>query len=124
VKKLRPTDAELRILQVLWARGASTVREVQEELGAETGYTTILKLLQIMTEKGLTSRDESQKTHVYRAKQPAQDTRKQLVRDLLERAFSGSAKEMVMQALSAKSSSREELAEIRKMIEEMERKKQ
>jgi BlaI family penicillinase repressor len=123
VKKFRPTDAELRILQALWARGPSTVRQVNEELGSDAGYTTTLKLLQIMTEKGLTRRDESEKTHVYCARRPATETRKQLIRDLLDRAFGGSASEMVLQALSAKSSSREELAEIRKMIEEMERKK-
>jgi BlaI family transcriptional regulator, penicillinase repressor len=118
----KPTDAELRILRVLWECGPSTVREVHEHLGSEGSYTTILKLLQIMSEKGLVKRDQSTRTHIYSVARAATETKKHLVRDLLEKAFSGSAKEMVMQALSAKRTSAGELAEIRKMIEEMERK--
>ncbi len=116
----RPTDSELAILRVLWQRGPSTVRQVNEELGEETGYTTILKLLQIMTEKKLVSRNESERTHIYQARLPEEETQKQLVRDLLERAFSGSAKKLVMQALAATKASPNELAEIRKLIDEIE----
>lgn len=117
----RPTDAELSILRALWRLGPSTVRQVHEALGEETGYTTILKLMQIMAEKGLVTRDESERTHVYHARVPEEETQKQLVSDLLERAFSGSAKNLVMQALSAKRASARELTEIRKMLDEMER---
>jgi predicted transcriptional regulator len=119
----RPTDAELAILRVLWQRGPSTVREVTEALEAErgTGYTTALKLLQIMTEKGLVRRDESERTHVYEPRLTEEATQRQLVGDLLERAFGGSAQQLVVQALSAKRASREELAEIRRLLDELER---
>ena len=122
-KRPRPTDSELSILRVLWDRGASTVREVQEVLNAErpTGYTTVLKLMQIMTDKGLLVRDESQRTHVYRPRVPAEKTRQQLVSDLLERAFEGSADQLVLHALSAKQVSPEELAQIRQLLDEIER---
>src|SRR5687768_8298022 len=115
----RPTDAELAILRVLWARGASTVRQVHENLsqGRPTGYTTALKLLQIMTEKGLVRRDESDRTHVYHARLTEEQTQRQLVRDLVDRAFGGSASKLVMQALAAKRTSAEELTEIRKLID-------
>lgn len=115
----RPTDSELAILRVLWNRGPSTVRQVNEALGEEAGYTTILKFLQIMTEKGLVLRDDSERTHVYECRLPEEETQQQLVTDLLDRAFSGSAKKLVMQALSTKKASAEELAEIRKLIDEM-----
>jgi predicted transcriptional regulator len=117
---LRPTDAELSILRVLWDRGPSTVREVHDALNLErrTGYTTVLKFMQIMFEKGLVERDESQRSHVYRAERSQQSTQKQLVKDLLDRAFGGSAKQLVMQALSAARTSPEELKEIRKLIDE------
>lgn len=120
----RPTDAELAILRVLWDRGPSTVREVTEALQEErgTGYTTALKLLQIMTEKGLVQRDDSQRTHVYRAVAPAEVTQRQLVGDLLERAFRGSTQQLVLQVLSSKKASRAELAEIRQLLDEMEKK--
>ncbi len=120
----RPTDAELAILRVLWERGPSTVRDVTDALQKErgTGYTTALKLMQIMTEKGLVQRDDSQRTHVYQAMAPPEDTQKQLVKDLLERAFGGSAQQLVLQALSSRKASRAELAEIRGLIEEMEKK--
>jgi BlaI family transcriptional regulator, penicillinase repressor len=116
----RPTDGELSILRVLWSRGPSTVRQVQEILGPKTGYTTVLKFMQIMTEKGLLHRDESQRTHVYVAARPAETTQRQLIGDLLERAFQGSAAKLVMQALSSKRASRQELAEIRRLLDEIE----
>jgi predicted transcriptional regulator len=118
----RPTDAELSILRVLWHRGPSTVRQVNEELGEETGYTTILKLMQIMTEKGLVVRDESERTHIYKARLAEEETQRQLISDLLDRAFNGSAQKLVLQALSAKKASASDLAEIRKLLDEMERK--
>ena len=122
-KKLpRPTDGELAILRVLWRRGPSTVRKVMEELNRvqETGYTTVLKLMQIMMEKGLLVREESARTHVYEPAVTEERTQRQLIGDLLERAFSGSSKNLVMRALSAKKASREELAEIRRLLDEME----
>ncbi len=119
----RPTAAELAILRVLWDRGPSTVRDVTAALAAErgTGYTTTLKFLQIMTEKGLVRRNESSRTHVYSATLPAERTQRQLVRDLIERVFAGSAPQLVMQALSAKKASKADLAEIRRLIDEMEK---
>jgi predicted transcriptional regulator len=118
----RPTDGELAILRVLWERGASTVRQVLEELSQSrpTGYTTALKLLQIMTEKGLVLRDESQRTHVYRARLTEGQTQRQLVKHLLERAFGGSAQKLVVQALATKKASRKELDEIRRLLDEIE----
>jgi predicted transcriptional regulator len=114
----RPTDAELAILRVLWARGPSTVREVAQEMDRESAYTTILKFLQIMTDKGLVSRDESPRTHVYEAVLSEGETQRQLVRDLLDRAFDGSAAKLVMQALASKKTSRKELDEIRKLLDQ------
>ncbi len=118
----RPTDAELSILSVLWRRGPSTVRDVHEELVREnaTGYTTILKLLQIMTEKGLVVRDESERAHVYEAAYSEQRTQRQLLTDLAERAFDGSAAKLVMQALSGRKTSAAELDQIRQLLDEME----
>ena len=116
----RPTDAELAILRVLWQRGPSTVRQVLEATGEETGYTTVLKFLQIMTEKGLVTRDDAERTHVYQASLPEASTQRQLIADLLERAFSGSASKLVLQALSAKKASTQELKEIRKLLDKME----
>lgn len=118
----RPTDAELEILNVLWRRGPSTVREVYEVLleGREIGYTTVLKFMQIMSEKGLVSRDESGRTHVYQAQRAQDETQRQLLSDLLDRAFNGSPTKLVMQALSSKKASKEELAEIRRMLDELE----
>jgi BlaI family transcriptional regulator, penicillinase repressor len=119
----RPTDAELAILRVLWQQGPSTVRQVRDVLERSqlTGYTTVLKLLQIMIEKGLVARDESQRTHVYRASRSEGQTQRQLVGDLVHRAFGGSASKLVMQALATKKASADELAEIRKLIENLER---
>src|SRR5690349_6067140 len=108
----RPTDAELAILRVLWTRGPSTVREVAESLGRTGGYTTVLKLLQIMTEKRLVLRDESARTHVYEAAYSEDQTQRHLVSDLLARAFDGSAAKLVLQALAAGKASPEELDEI------------
>src|SRR5688572_14830447 len=119
----RPTDAELAILRVLWQLGPSTVRQVHEVLISRdrpTAYTTALKLLQIMTEKGLVRRDETDRTHIYSTRLTEEQTQRQLVRDLLERAFGGSSTKLVMQALAAKRASSEELSEIRKLIDERE----
>lgn len=118
----RPTDAELAILSVLWQRGASTVREVHDELSRthDTGYTTILKLLQIMTDKGLVTRDESQRAHVYVTRETEQRTQRQLLGDLIDRAFGGSPAKLVMQALSGTKASAEELTAIRQLLEKME----
>lgn len=119
----KPTDSELAILRVLWRLGAATVRAVQDELNQtqETGYTTVLKLLQIMTEKGLVKRDESERSHIYKPAYTEDQVQQQLVGHLLDRAFGGSARQLVMQALAAKKSSPAELAEIRKLIDEMEK---
>jgi predicted transcriptional regulator len=113
----RPTDAELAILRVLWTRGPSTVRAVAESMGRATGYTTVLKLLQIMTEKRLVVRDESARTHVYEAAYTEDQTQRHLVRDLMARAFDGSAAKLVLQALEAGKTSPEEREEIRRLIE-------
>ncbi|MHC5059424.1 MAG: BlaI/MecI/CopY family transcriptional regulator [Planctomycetota bacterium] len=123
--KKNPTPGQLRILQVLWRRGPSTVRQVLEELAREkpTRYTTVLKLMQIMFERGLVTRDESGRSHVYSAASAVDKTRQGLVDDLLERAFGGSAKSLVMHALSGKRSTREELDEIRRYIDDMKRRK-
>ena len=119
----RPTDAELEILKVLWRRGPSTVREVFETLGESktTGYTTVLKTMQIMADKGLVVRDESERAHRYEPAAPEDETQRRLVGDLLRRAFDGSAKKLVMQALSTERASAEELSEIRRMLDELER---
>jgi predicted transcriptional regulator len=115
----RPTDAELAILRILWDRGPSTVRQVHDILGLErtAAYTTALKLLQIMTEKGLVERDERDRTHIYRARLSEETTQRQLVRDLVDRAFGGSSSKLVMQALATKRASVEELKDIRKAID-------
>lgn len=118
----RPTDAELAILRVLWRRGPSTVRHVYEALSQdrEIGYTTVLKLMQIMTEKGLVERDETERTHVYRTSLTREQTQQQLVNDLLEKAFGGSASQLMMQALAARPASADELAQIRRILDELE----
>jgi predicted transcriptional regulator len=112
----KPTDAELGILRVLWSRGPSTVRQVAEVLGREAGYTTVLKLLQIMTEKRLVVRDEAERTHIYEAAFTQDQTQRQLVTDLLDRVFDGSAAQLVLQALATNKTSPEELDEIRKLL--------
>ncbi len=115
----RPTDAELTILRVLWELGPSTVRQVHAVLSRErtTAYTTALKLLQIMIEKGLVRRDETERTHIYHARLSEEQTQRQLIRDLLDRAFGGSSSKLVMQALATRRASAEELGEIRRLIE-------
>jgi len=120
----KPTSAELEILDLLWERGAATVREVYEILNRRkpTLYTTVLKLMQIMHEKGIVERDSSSKAHIYRAKQTQDETQKNLVSDLLEKAFRGSALKLVQHVLETKPTSAEDLAEIRKLIAEAEKK--
>lgn len=121
-KPSKPTDAELAILLVLWQRGPSTVRQVWEELNPKqgTGYTTVLKIMQIMFDKGLLARDESARSHVYRAARSQEQTQREVVGHLLDRVFSGSAPKLVMQALAAKKATRAELAEIRKLLDKIE----
>ena len=116
----RPTDAELSILRVLWERGASTVRQVHEALAdtRDTGYTTTLKLMQIMADKGLVKRNETARTHIYSANAGQEQTQRQLVQDLVDRAFGGSAAQLVLRALSADAASDDELKEIRKLIDD------
>ena len=118
-KTPRPTDAELAILRVLWELGPSTVRQVHDVLMRErpTAYTTALKLLQIMTEKGLVRRDEADRTHIYQTRLTEEQTQRQLLRDLMDRAFGGSSSKLVLQALASKRASSDELAEIRRMLE-------
>ncbi|MBI2421334.1 MAG: BlaI/MecI/CopY family transcriptional regulator [Candidatus Hydrogenedentes bacterium] len=117
----RPTVGELAILNVLWERGPSTVRDVQEALSAErpTGYTTALKLMQIMHEKGLLLRDDARRPHTYRVALEEEKMQRQLVGDLIQRAFGGSASKLIMQALSTKSATPEELEEINQLLKEM-----
>jgi predicted transcriptional regulator len=114
----RPTDSELAILRVLWDRGPSTVRAVHEALvdSRDTGYTTTLKLMQIMADKGLVTRDATERTHVYTARLTQDQTQRQLVADLVQRAFGGSAAALVQQALSAQPTSPDELKKIQKLI--------
>ena len=120
----KPTDAELEILAVLWANGPSTVRAAHEALAKRrpTGYTTALKMLQIMAEKGLVRRDESKRAHVYRAAESREKTQRRLAGDFLERAFLGSAGDLVLGALSARKASKEDLDEIRRLLDEYEEK--
>jgi predicted transcriptional regulator len=119
----RPTDAELAILRVLWDRGPSTVREVHEALSAtqDTGYTTVLKLLQIMTDKGIVVRDESQRAHVYASRLGEQLTQRQLLTDLVDRAFRGSPAKLVLQALAGRRASEQELRDIRALLDQLEK---
>jgi len=123
-KPPRPTDAELAILRVLWDRGPSTVRQVLEELSKvrPIGYTTVLKFLQIMTEKGLVTRDATNRTHVYRPRLTPERTKRQVIKDVLEKVFGGSSAELVAQTLAAGTASAEELRDIRKLLDELERK--
>src|SRR5579862_9634922 len=119
----RPTDAELEILTVLWSRGPTTVREVHEIIAARrpAQYTTILKMLQIMAEKGLVRRDEKQRAHIYAAARPREWTQRQLAGELLQRGFNGSARGLMLGALSARTASKEDLAELRKLLDEYEK---
>src|SRR5262245_21837195 len=115
----RPTDAELAILRVLWARGPSTVREVHTDMARtrSVAYTTTLKTLQVMTEKGLTLREDHRGLHLYRARDGEQETQRRLVTDLLDRAFGGSTSKLVIQALASRRPSPEELREIRRLLD-------
>lgn len=119
----RPTDAELSILRVLWDKGQATVREVHEELSAKKPqvYTTVLKFLQIMTEKGLVRRDESARTHVYRASVPPERLQRSMVKDLVQRLFAGSTQALVQQALGSGKVTPEEISEIRRTLDALER---
>lgn len=117
-----PTDSELSILQVLWTKGPCPVREVWEALGQQTGYTSVLKLLQIMLEKGLVRRDDREMTHVYAAVAPKEETQQKLVSGLVDRAFGGSAGELVLRALAAKPIPAEELRAIRELLAQAEKK--
>ena len=122
-KSDHPTDAELEILRVLWKSGPCTVRDVHAVLSAvrDVGYTTVLKVMQIMLEKGLVTRDDSQKSHVYAAAAEQSRTQKQLVDVLLDKAFNGAADQMVLQALNSRKLSAEEIAAVREMLDEMEK---
>lgn len=118
-KVLKPTDSELEILQVLWERGKATVREVHEELieTKDCGYTTTLKLMQIMFEKGLVTRDDSSRTHIYQANVSREKTQQQLVNKMVNALFSGSHSQLVMQALGSHTPSKEELDEIQQLLD-------
>jgi BlaI family transcriptional regulator, penicillinase repressor len=116
-----PTGAELDILAALWRMGPSTVREVHEAMGKESGYTTTLKQMQLMTEKGLLIRSERFRSHVYEAGYAKEQTQLQIAGDLMKRAFGGSAAGLILGALSAKPASNEELADIRRMLDQFEK---
>ena len=118
-----PSDAELDILAALWRLGPSTVREIHEALGKDSGYTTTLKQMQLMTEKGLLARSERFRSHVYEAGVAKEQTQKQIAADLLKRGFEGSAKNLVLGALSAQPASQQELQEIRQILDEMDKKR-
>jgi len=122
----KPTASELEILRVLWSRGPSTVRDVHEALSEKKslGYTTVLKLLQIMTAKGTVRRNETQRAHVYEAGLPAEQTKRQLAGDMLQRVFEGSASQLMMHALAGRNASREEIEELRRMLDDYERNRQ
>jgi predicted transcriptional regulator len=122
MSSIRPTDFELAVLQVLWKRGDSTVREVYEALGSKGAYTTVLTIMKIMTEKGLIKADRSRTTYVYSVTAPPEIVKGQLVSDFVDRAFGGAAQELVLQALSTASTSKEDLQEIRKLIDKLEEK--
>ena len=119
----KPTASELEILHVLWERGPATVREVHDALAAKKpiGYTSVLKLMQIMTAKGTLRRNEEQRAHVYEAVQPAEKTKRQLAMDVLERVFDGSASDLMMHALAGQKASKEEIEEMRRMLSDYER---
>jgi predicted transcriptional regulator len=122
--KFNPTPSELEILHILWNRGPSTVREIHDELSKakDVGYTSALKFLQIMTTKGLVTRTEDQRAHVYTASDPAETTKQQLATDVLQRVFRGSASQLMQHALQGRRSSKKEIDEIRRLLDEYERK--
>jgi BlaI family transcriptional regulator, penicillinase repressor len=123
INQPRPTDGELEILRVLWQRGDSTVRDVYDALSKTRplGYTTVLKMMQIMADKGLVSRDEDQRAHVYSVRVPQEQTQRQMVRDLLRSAFNDSASQLVMQALASRKTSSKELTQIRQLLDAYDR---
>jgi BlaI family penicillinase repressor len=120
----KPTSSELEILHVLWERGPSTVREVHQTLNEKRpiGYTSVLKLMQIMTAKGTVRRNEEQRAHVYEAVQPEEKTKRDLALDVLQRVFDGSASELMMHALAGQKASKQEIDEMRRLLNEHERK--
>lgn len=122
--KFQPTPSELEILHILWSRGPSTVREIHDELSKEkdVGYTSALKFLQIMTTKGLVTRTEDQRAHIYSANQAAEKTKQQFAADVLKRVFHGSASQLMQHALSGRRGSKKEIDEMRRMLDEYERK--
>jgi BlaI family transcriptional regulator, penicillinase repressor len=119
----KPTASELEILRVLWSRGASTVRQVLDALNEkkDMGYTGVLKLLQIMVAKGTVRRDETERAHVYEARRPAEQTKRQLAGDMLQRVFEGSASQLMLHALAGRPASREEIDELRRILDQHER---
>ncbi len=119
----KPTVSELEILRILWTRGPSTVRAVHEELAGQKaiGYTSVLKLLQIMTTKGTVRRNEEQRAHVYEACLPAEQTKRQIAGDMLQRVFEGSASQLMLHALAGRRTPREEIDELRRLLDEHER---
>ncbi|NCT94757.1 MAG: BlaI/MecI/CopY family transcriptional regulator [Chitinophagaceae bacterium] len=121
VKQIKPTESELEILRVLWDKSAATVREVHEVLSEhkDSGYTTTLKLLQIMFEKGLVKRDDSSKTHIYRANVSRENTQQQLVGKMIDSLFGGSSTQLVMQALGNQTPNKEELEAIQQMLDNL-----
>jgi predicted transcriptional regulator len=123
-KQIKPTESELEILQVLWDKGQATVREVHEELAAikDSGYTTTLKLMQIMFEKGIVKRDDSSKTHIYTANITRESTQKQLVGKMVDSLFGGSSTQLAMQALGTSNPSKDELDELQKMLDQLKNK--
>lgn len=122
-RKPKPTESEQEILQVLWELGPSTVRQVHDAMDSDVRYTTVLKQMQVMFEKGLLLRNESQRSHIYRPKQKAETTQQNLVLDLMTRVFGGATDKLVMQALNSKKTTPEEIAAIRRLLDEMEGKK-
>lgn len=122
IRLQKPTAAELELLRILWAQGPATVRQVHEALGEqrEIGYTSVLKLLQIMTTKGLVRRDETQRAHVYEAQHPATEMKRQLAGDMLRKVFGGSASELMMHALEGRPTSKQELEDLRRLLDEYE----
>jgi len=123
VSTIKPTAGELEILRVLWDRGPSTVRDVREELSRskDVGYTTVLKLLQIMAAKGMVNRNENQRAHVYEARRPADETKRELADDVLQRVFGGSASQLMLHALEGRRTSRHEIEELRRLLDDYER---
>lgn len=120
-KQIKPTEGELEILQVLWDKGSATVRDVHEHIASykDSGYTTTLKLMQIMFEKGLVKRDDSSKTHVYKPNVSKEKTQQQMVGKMVDALFGGSASQLVMQALGSSQPSKEELEEIQQMLNDL-----